>query len=377
MEEIILLDAVERYLNGEMNPQEKSYFEELRSKDPEVDQMVVEHHLFLDQVNHYGERKQMKLQLNNIHNQLLENGEITNGAPVVSINKGATIIRLWNKHKRTVAVAASIAGITALTISGMMSYFSPKQAHTDLTLLGKVNDIQIKQIKTDEKLENVTKELQNTKSDVPKIPEKGIENGGGTSFLIDAKGYLVTNSHVINGASTLVVANSGKKYYAKSVYNDVITDIAILKIEDFTPLASLPYSIRKTNVDLAEQIFTLGYPRNEIVYDEGYLSAQSGYHDDTLSVQISVAANPGNSGGPVLDKNGDVIGILNSRENNANGVVFANKAANIYKALSILKESDTTYRSIKLPVNNNLKGKERTKQVDQLKACVFMVIGYK
>jgi len=369
MEEIVLLDAVERYLNGEMTAQEKTYFEDLRRKTPEVDQMVVEHYLFLNQLNQYGDQKQMKTMLHDIHNHLLETGEITQGEPAVI--KGARVVQLWNRHKRTVAVAASIAGITALTISGMMSYFSPKGS-------AELDKLKRDMSKIEQTQNAQTRAILTINQVLPKAPKDQTQRSAGTSFLIDAKGYLVTNSHVVNNATTLVVVNNGKEYYAKNVYNDAANDIAILKIEDkdFEALQSLPYSIRKTGTDLGEEIFTLGYPRNQIVYGKGYLSAQSGFNDDTLSVQISVDANPGNSGGPVMDKNGDVIGILNSRELNANGVVFANKANNIAKALNRLKEDDTTYRSIKLPVTNTLKGKERTQQIKQIQNCVFMVKGY-
>ena len=369
MEEIVLLDAVERYLNGEMTAQEKTWFEDLRSKTPEIDQMVVEHHLFLNQLNQYSDLKQMKSQLHAVHNHLLETGDIVQDEPKVI--KGSMVVQLWNRHRRTVAVAASIAGITALTISGMMSYFSPK-GNAELDKLKRdVNKIAQTQNAQSQAINEINKVIS-------KAPKDQQQRSAGTSFLIDAKGYLVTNSHVVNNAATLVVVNNGKEYYANAVYNDAANDIAILKIndKDFAGLSSLPYTIRKTNVKLGEEIFTLGYPRDEIVYDKGYLSSKSGFNDDTLSVQIYVPANKGNSGGPVLDRNGDVIGILNSREVNANGVVFANKASNIVKALSRLKEDDTTFRSVKLPVVNTLRGKERTQQVEQIQDCVFMVKGY-
>ena len=370
MEEIVLLEAVERYLNGDMTAQEKTYFEDLRSKNPEVDQMVVEQHLLLNQMKSYGERKQLNAQLSSVYNHLVETNEITEQAqaPVRNISAGY----LWNKYRRTVAVAASIAGITALTISGLTSYFTPKNAVSEVEALKR--DIEIITQKQNDQESKITQ----INGQIAKAPKDQQQRSAGTSFLIDAKGYLVTNSHVVSNANTLVVVNNGKEYYAKNIYSDPASDIAILKIDDkdFTPLSSLPYSIRKTNAKLGEEIFTLGYPRNEIVYDKGYLSAQSGFNDDTLSVQISVTANHGNSGGPVIDKNGDVIGILNSRERNVNGVVFANKAENIAKALGKLKEMDTTFRSIKLSATNTLKGKETTQQVEQIKGCVFMVKGY-
>src|SRR5678815_6365 len=129
-----------------------------------------------------------------------------------------------------------------------------------------------------------------------------------------------------------------------------------------------PYSIRKSSAELGEQIFTLGYPRDEVVYGEGYLSAKSGYSGDTTAYQVSISVNPGNSGGPVINHNGEVIGIISSKETNADGVVFAIKSQNIYKALEEIKKTDT----IRLPVSGSVKGLERVQQIKKIEDCVFM-----
>ena len=98
--------------------------------------------------------------------------------------------------------------------------------------------------------------------------------------------------------------------------------------------------------DLAEPIFTLGYPRNdEMVYGQGYLSAKTGLNGDSLSCQITIAANPGNSGGPVLNQNGEVIGVLSTRQVSAEGVVFAIQSKYIHSVLNELKKADTSYKS--------------------------------
>lgn len=365
MDEIILLEAVERYIKGEMTPEEKAYFDDLRMNNAEIDQMVVNHHLFLNQLKNYADRTHLKSELNKAYTHLVDQGEIREE----KLHK-SKIIQLWQRHKRIIAVAACIAGITAVTISGSISYFAPQKSNPSVEILNRVSKLEQKQNDQSRWLNDISKSI-------PKAPKDQQQKSAGTSFLIDPKGFLITNSHVVNNASTLVVVNNDKEYYAKNIYNDPSNDIAILKIDDkdFSPLAKLPYSVRKSMPDLGEEIFTLGYPRDEIVYGKGYLSAQSGFHADTLSVQISVDANPGNSGGPVLDKNGDIIGILNSRELNANGVVFANKASAIVNALEKLKQ-DSAYRNIKLSQNNIIKGKERTQQIKQIKDCVFMVKGY-
>ena len=159
----------------------------------------------------------------------------------------------------------------------------------------------------------------------------------------------------------------------KSVYSNKLTDLAILKIDDthFKKLVIFLILFENHSSELGEHIFTLGYPREEVVYGEGYLSAKSGFYGDTTSYQISISVNPGNSGGPVVNKDGEIIGIISSKETNADGVVFAIKSKNIYNALKDLKDND----SIKIPSANSLKGLDRVKQIQKLEDFVYMVKG--
>jgi S1-C subfamily serine protease len=135
----------------------------------------------------------------------------------------------------------------------------------------------------------------------------------------------------------------------------------------------VPYGISKASSDLAESIYTLGYPRNdEMVYGQGYLSAKTGLNGDSLSCQITIAANPGNSGGPVLNHNGEVVGILSTRQVSAEGVVFAIQSKYIYTVLNDLKKFDTSMK-VKAPAASSLKGLDRTQQVKKIEDYVFMV----
>jgi serine protease Do len=365
MEDIVLLDAVERYLKGEMNAEEKADFEQLRKSNSDVDIMVVEHHMFLQQIEAYGDTRNFKHQLHEIHNQLVESGEID--VTEANGNSGGKVIQLWRKYKRVMGIAASIAGVTAILISTLVTFLTPVGNKSEIRDLGR----EIERIKI---AQNVQSHQINAIA-ISKIPTDARASVGGTSFLIDGKGYLVTNAHVVKGASTIVVMNTkGQEFKAKIALLDPEKDLAILKIDDndFKPLATLPYTIRKGNVDLGEQIFTLGYPRDEIVYNEGYMSAKTGYNGDTISCQIAVSANPGNSGGPILNKNGEVIGILSTAQQNAQGVVFAIKSKHIYQAIDSLRK-DTSYQRIKMPLASTLKGMDRVQQIKHLQDCVFMV----
>lgn len=362
MNDIQLLDSVERYIRGEMKPDERLQFENLRKSNPEIDQLVVEHTLFLQQLNHFGERKDLRSSLNDIHTDLTEKGKIDS----MKLRGTAKVVYLWKRYRRVAAIAASIAGVTALTISALVWAFAPK-ANPDYDILKReIKDLKNATVRQDN-------EINSVKSSIKK--NEIVYKSGGTGFIIDGKGYLVTNYHVIEKAKNIAVQNNKGEFIAKVVHTDKSKDLAILKIEDdsFKPYPSVPYAISKTSARLAEPIFTLGYPKNEIVYGQGYLSSLTGFNGDTLSCQIEIAANHGNSGSPILNKSGEVVGILNARQNSTEGFTFAIQGKYIYKALDELKKTDTSYQRVKLTTKSAIAGIDRTEQVKKVEDYIFMV----
>ena len=362
MEEMVMLESIERYIRGEMLPEERVFFEELRKNNPGIDQMVVEHTVFLHQMEKYGDRKNLKSTLQDVHNELFESGQIKQ-------TQETKVFSLWPKYRKVIAVAASIAGITALGITGIASYFSPKTANKSLEVLNRKISI----------LEQNQNTLNNKLNEArPKVPAEAEFKLGGTGFMIDPRGYIVTNAHVINNASIVIVQNNkGQEFKTKIIYINPNSDLAFLKImdSDYKAPSIIPYGVNKSSIELGEAIFTLGYPRDEIVYGEGYLSAKTGFSGDTLACQISVAANPGNSGGPVLDKNGDVIGILSNRQAQAQGVVFAIRSKYILSALEEIKE-DTAYANVHFPQVSTVKNMDRIQQIKKIQEFIYMVKSY-
>ena len=364
MEDINLLEAIERYFNNEMSAEEKAYFEELRKKNSEIDQMVIDHKVFLMQMDAYAGNKLLKHTLHAVHTSLSDSGQIG----VINIGAKGKVIQFWSRYKKVAGIAASIAGITALAISGVISSLTPNNKNEIQQLNRDVQSLKSTQMVQSNKLNEV----------VSKAPKGAEVKSGGTGFIIDNRGYLVTNAHVMKSVNAIVTNNKGQEFNATLAYADPDKDIAILKItdKDFKPF-EIPYAIKRSNLNLGQEIFTLGYPRNDIVYTTGYLSARSGYDGDTSAVQLSLPANPGNSGGPVFNENGDVVGILSSRETQMENVTFAIKSRSIYQILDAWRNRDTSANShVRVSSGKGLKGMNREEQIAKLEDCVFLVKVY-
>lgn len=189
-------------------------------------------------------------------------------------------------------------------------------------------------------------------------------------------GYLVTNYHVVDGARAIAVkgirGDLNTSYSAEVVAIDKTNDIAVLKIKDsrFKGFGTIPYSVSSRIADKGEGIFVLGYPMtqvlgNEVKYTAGEINSRTGFQGDVATYQISAPVTHGNSGGPMFDSKGNVIGIVNS------GITDKEIAENVGYAikisyLKILIESAGL--NITLPQNNtiaNLSKQEKIKKVEK------------
>jgi len=163
--------------------------------------------------------------------------------------------------------------------------------------------------------------------------------GNGTGFFIDAKGYITTNYHVIENASEIeidLIQNGQKKSFkAKVISSDKQNDLAIIKIDDpsFKPYTKLPYSFKTQISDIGSNVFALGYPMalsvmgDEVKFTDGKISSKTGFQGDITTYQISVPVQPGNSGGPLFDYDGNIIGIVSAKIMAADNVSYAIKSS--------------------------------------------------
>ena len=148
----------------------------------------------------------------------------------------------------------------------------------------------------------------------------------GTAWPV-ASGYAVTNYHVISGRQSVVLVDrQGGKIPASVVLRDAMHDVALLRVAEPDRLPpALP--IAAGDARLGASVFTIGFPRIDIMGTSpklslGIVSSVNGVRDDPSSYQISVPIEPGNSGGPLLNMRGEVVGVITSmlgRVDSANG----------------------------------------------------------
>ena len=200
----------------------------------------------------------------------------------------------------------------------------------------------------------------------------------GTGFFIDPRGYIVTNHHVIEDASGIdvFVTKSGKTstYKAKSVVVDKSNDLAIIKITDntFTKLAPVPYTIGSGTKDVGTSVFAMGYPQlsylgEEIKVTDGIISSKTGYQGDITTYQISAPIQPGNSGGPLFDKNGLLVGITNAGVSELDNVGYAIKVSYMNNLI------DASPETIYTPTTNQLQGLSFTEKIKRVSPYVVII----
>ncbi|RKP53986.1 PDZ domain-containing protein [Cohnella endophytica] len=174
-------------------------------------------------------------------------------------------------------------------------------------------------------------------------------SGMGSGFIFDSTGYILTNQHVINGASEIKVTLEGhdKPYTAKLLGSSFDLDLAVLKIEgtDF-PTLKLGDS---SNLNMGDWVVAIGNPYGfEHTVTVGVLSSNerkikiddtSGTRNYEHLLQTDASINPGNSGGPLLNLQGEVIGINTAVSSQAQGIGFAIPTSTIQSVLENLKNN--------------------------------------
>tara|TARA_B100000767_G_scaffold158889_1_gene149137 strand:- start:2243 stop:3373 length:1131 start_codon:yes stop_codon:yes gene_type:complete len=205
--------------------------------------------------------------------------------------------------------------------------------------------------------------------------------GNGSGIFISKNGYIITNYHVIKKAKVIEVNMNNstelKSYKAILIKSDEINDLAILKIKDssFKELKNLPYNFKTEIVDVGTEVFALGYPMalsimgKAIKFTDGKISSKTGYLDDVTTYQTTTPIQPGNSGGPLFDYNGNLIGINSSglAYEIADNVSYSIKTTYVRNLIDILPEK------VYLPNDKSLDNENLTEIIKVLSNYVVLI----
>lgn len=291
-----------------------------------------------------------------------------NTLKTIAVNKPVTATRtisLRTYYWRTAAIAAGMALLTSLTTYWLVQHNNDKIA-SQYSLLRR--DLE-KYKHSQNQLINRINSKTTTNSPVAEVRYTG------TGFALSNDGYLVTNYHVIDGADSMYIQNREGKYFKANVIGyDQQADIAILKIQDRLfrfGKGEVPYSLLNTKHKLGTKVYTLGYPEDEVVYNEGYISGINGYNGDSSQYRLDIQAYPGQSGAPILDNRGNVVAMVTGKESGSEGTTYAVSS----EALSELIHSLPKGINLHTPKSNKLSHLGLEQQIEKLEyyTCVIKV----
>ena len=224
-------------------------------------------------------------------------------------------------------------------------------------------------------------------SQVPSFPhgQSQIQRGTGSGFIVSDNGQILTNAHVVAGADEVTVTlKDGRTLKGRVLGSDPTTDVAVVKIEaDHLPVVKVGKS---NQLQVGEWAIAIGNPlgldntvTTGIISATGRSSSQIGVGDKRVEfIQTDAAINPGNSGGPLLNANGEVIGMNTAIIQNAQGIGFAipiQKAQQISKQIIAKDKVEHPFLGIQMvEVTPELKQKLQESNGVTLKADQGVVI---
>lgn len=238
---------------------------------------------------------------------------------------------------------------------------------------------------SDDAMESVEEEIDATHDEMtyvqlnPQLKDSLIDEISlqplGTAFLINEYGVFITSKHLVDGREIVSLQNKDSEivFEASVIYLDSIMDIAILKChENITEQFNrVPFKFNKTQPQLGEEVFTLGYPKKDIVYTTGVVSSENGYKSDSLYIEISMPSSPGYSGAPLFNENGFLVGIITANNSKKQSVTYSLKHHYITKLIDNLEEQEII--DIDLSNNYSKKYKNRSRLIEKYRPFIFEV----
>ncbi len=396
---------IEKYFDDELTPDQRKAFEERMQSDALFAREVREHRQVRKDLLQQGERLNLIDYLEDVHarefggapylkdkvkddsanssdssqdggrNEVLSEPEETKpSAPQKDKSNhtrgGGKVVTMRNFYIG-MGIAASLAAI--VTLSGV--WFS--ELDTGVTAV-------------EEGYNELMEETAEPESADTNYGVRGYSSGSGeggnqsskkyraTAFAVAKDGYFITNNHVVKGSKKLTLKLVDENlnwtsFNAFVVLDDEFSDLALVKIDDtnFTELGILPFVFSNKQAMIGEEVFTMGYPKNDIVMEPGIISSTTGLDGDTTAYQVSMALNSGNSGGPIFNDKGEVVAIVKGKHNGKEGTGYAVRSDYLWNLIRQYEAESGT--NIKRPKWNQLRNKRREQLVRHVRNFVFML----
>ena len=213
------------------------------------------------------------------------------------------------------------------------------------------------------------------------IASKNEWRGNGSGLVLSKSGYIVTNYHVIENTNEIEVEfiqeGEVRKFNAEIIQSDKVNDLAIIKIVDvnFDGFIEIPYNFKTRTSDVGTKVYAYGYPMalslmgKEIKVTDGIISSKSGFGGDITTYQITAPIQGGNSGGPLFDDKGNLIGINSSglRKDLADNVGYTIKSSYVINLIDVLP------KNIDLPSNTRLESLTLIEQIKEISKYVVLI----
>jgi S1-C subfamily serine protease len=226
-------------------------------------------------------------------------------------------------------------------------------------------------------------------SRIPRPPKSvGTGIATGTGFLFGSQDYIITNYHVVKGASKVKVKFlNGEIIDAQIAAKDTRNDIAILKLNKTPSVQASEIRFGDSSIiRMGDKVFTIGYPAIGIMglkpkYTEGAISAVTGINDNSTMFQITVPIQPGNSGGPLFNEKGEVVGLttaslsltaIDSMGAVPQNVNYAVKASFVKNIIGSVPESLLSNRGI---VVTQKKPNSRADFLEKISKNIVLILG--
>jgi S1-C subfamily serine protease len=346
-----IAELTEKYLNGDLSETESEMFLLLVNSNDTYKLQFEQYKTLYKTFNHISVKKQ-------ISEILFENGK--------SIHKKTISGKItFLSYLKYSGVAAAVSALMIIGTLAVIGFFPMKQSQNDSYTLLKntLIDISKRQNKVNKTQTNINP----------------VENyASGTCFPVSTNGYFITSLHLVKSSQNLILSNPSDtaRYKAEVIMKDSLHDIAIIKITDttFVSFKKLPYFINDKQYELGEYVYTLGYSKSDIVFNEGSISSVTGYLEDSTSYQLSIPANPGNSGGPIISSTGEILGILLAKNSGVDNATFAVKSFYIRNLIDSL--SHHTDHKLNISGQHSAKNQNKVQFIKQLQPYIYKIEVY-